>query len=336
MRVWIAVLAVAVAVVVVAAGFYYVVVYTEEDENGNGEPNGNGDVPPKTYNFTVEDYPSVDGSTSAIPLNVLAACKLLNVSHEWVTNPDGSKRLAPTTTDPSKEHICENISKIAWHGTHGSYESLIEGTSDLILVARLPSEDELALASDQGVELDARPVALDAFIFIFNENCSVDGLTTEQLRGIYTGDITNWSEVGGDEADINPYQRERNSGSQELMMDLVMKDLEIIDAPHMIVLTMMGPINVLTWDECGIGYSVYFYEQFMAPNEALKLCAVDGVVPSYDSISDRSYPFTTEVFVVVRKGLEEDSKALELRDWFLSEEGQAVVEESGYVPVGST
>jgi phosphate transport system substrate-binding protein len=96
---------------------------------------------------------------------------------------------------------------------------------------------------------------------------------------------------------------------------------------------MMGPINRLSEDRDGIGYSVYFFEEFMAPNEEIKLVKVDGILPSYDSIAARKYPFTTEVYAVVRKDLADSSGAFQLRDWLLSPEGQKVVAKSGYVPI---
>jgi phosphate transport system substrate-binding protein len=63
--------------------------------------------------------------------------------------------------------------------------------------------------------------------------------------------------------------------------------------------------------------------------------AVNGIVPTYQTIRERTYPFTTEVHVVIRKGLDGASPAVRLRDWLLSEEGQTVVRESGYVPISA-
>lgn len=286
-------------------------------------------------NFTVENYPDVDGSTSTHPLDVIIACKILNVSYNWNWFMwDGTRRVVPNASEPGKEYISENITKkVVHHGTHSAYENLINGTADLILVARLPSEDELDLAESIGVKLETKAIALDAFVFILNESNEVNNLNIEQIKKIYTGEITNWSEVGGNEADINPYQRNDNSGSQELMKELVMKGLDMIDAPELILYGMMGPINRLSRDENGIGYSVYFFEEFMAPNERIKLCGVNGIFPNYENIRTRRYPFTTEVYAVIRADLDKENKAYELFDWLLSPEGQEIVKESGYVPI---
>jgi phosphate transport system substrate-binding protein len=109
----------------------------------------------------------------------------------------------------------------------------------------------------------------------------------------------------------------------------------MIEAPDMMLPSMMGPLNAIAGDPSGIGYSVYYYATFMLPTEGVRLIGVDGVAPTSGSIADRSYPLTTEVYAVIREGMRDhDSSAVLLRDWLLSAEGQAVVEESGYVPAG--
>lgn len=281
-------------------------------------------------------YPRVDGSTSAHPLAVLIACELMDVPCIWEVNPfDAIRRLVPDKSQPGREHVAEHILGAVVHqGTHGAYVNLIENRADLVLVARLPSADELGLADDMGVDLDIEPVALDAFVFLFNRHNPVSGLTVEEIRDIYTGEITNWDQVGGDEAEIHAYQRDENSGSQELMKTLVMKGLQMTEPGEpMVLLGMMGPINRLSEDRDGIGYSVFFFEQFMAPNEEIKLVKVDGTLPSYESIAARKYPFATEVYAVVRKGVDEASGAYQIREWLLSAEGQEIVAKSGYVPI---
>jgi phosphate transport system substrate-binding protein len=282
-------------------------------------------------------YPRVDGSTSTHPLEVLIACKRFDINYTWLRNPyfDDAYTVYPFSNDPEKEYIVENISdNIVHHGTHGAYVNLIENRTDLILVARSPSKDELDLAKEMGVELEIKPVALDAFVFIVNINNPVNNLTVEQIQNIYTGNITNWTEVGGNNGNITPYLRNNNSGSHELMKSLVMKDLDIIGVPEIWILGgMMGPINKMHYDPSGICYSVYFYKEFMAPARSIKMIGVNGVYPNSVSIGSKEYVFTTEVYSVIRSDLPEDSEAYQLRDWILSKEGQDVVKESGYVPI---
>jgi len=186
--------------------------------------------------------------------------------------------------------------------------------------------------------LDYRPVALDAFVFLVNQVNPIESLETELIRDIYTGRLTDWSELGVDlsvdgDGTIHTYRRNPNSGSQELMEALVMAGEEMIDSPDLLLYEMVGPFNAIDRDLLGIGYSVYYYATYMLPTETVRLVPVGGVLPTSETIADRSYPFVTEVYVVVRSGLPEDSQALQLRNWLLTADGQAVVAQSGYVPV---
>jgi phosphate transport system substrate-binding protein len=95
----------------------------------------------------------------------------------------------------------------------------------------------------------------------------------------------------------------------------------------------MGPINAISSDPQGIGYSVFFYASFMLPDENVRLLGIEGVVPTSETIASREYPLVTEVYAVVRAAMPTDSTAVMLRDWLLTEEGQEAVEESGYVPI---
>ena len=115
------------------------------------------------------------------------------------------------------------------------------------------------------------------------------------------------------------------------MKELVMKEMHMIDAPLMILLKMNAPFYAISDDPLGIGYSVYYYEEIMAPNELVKLIAVDGIKPDRETIQPRRYPFTTEVYAVVRADSLPTSTAIHLRDWLLIPEGQDLIEESGYV-----
>jgi phosphate transport system substrate-binding protein len=224
------------------------------------------------------------------------------------------------------------MENIRHNGTHSAYVNLINGEAEMILVAREASVDELGLADSMEVDLLSTAIALDAFVFIVNKNNPVNFLTEKQVQDIYTGSLSQWNEVGGRDTEIHPYQRNPNSGSQELMETLVMRDLEMMDWPDMILFGMMGPINQISMDWDGLGYTVYFFERFMAPNDHLKLLGIDGVVPAYHSLRNRQYKYTTEVYAVIREDLQKTSTAYLLYSWLQTLEGQAVVEESGYIP----
>lgn len=292
------------------------------------------------------DYPSVDGSTAEDPLTKLVACRILGASCSWSaqTTENLERSMIPDADVP--EAAAAIITAIPHSGTHGAYVNLIEGSTDLIIVARAPSPDEKDAASQAGVTLDLQPIGMDAFVFLANVKNPITSLSTDQIRDIYTGKLTTWDQVGvtidpsAASESIHAYQRDRNSGSQELMDSLIMKGTPMIDAPQMITTSMTGPFNMIGGnpfegggDVLGLGYTVYYYAAQMFPHQYVKMIGVNGVVPTSDSIASRSYPLTAEVYVVVRKDTPSDSTAIALRDWLLTDEGQKVVAESGYVPI---
>jgi phosphate transport system substrate-binding protein len=283
--------------------------------------------------FSCATYPKIDGSTSTQPLACVIASRLLGTSYGWEMTSDGSKRIMAFSTD--KPQTADSINtKVAVHtGTHTAYVNVISGTADLALICREPSADERRLADSLDVDLDIVPAAHDAFVFIVNSRNPVTGITIDNARSIYTGNLNDWSELGGVNKPIKRYQREANSGSQELMMTLVMKELQPVSAPDMIVTGMMGPFNVLATDTLGICYTVYFFKEFMAPSGTVKSLAIGGVAPNYANILNRRYPLNADVVLVTRKNTGRTSAAFALREFILSEEGQAVVKESGYVPM---
>jgi phosphate transport system substrate-binding protein len=279
------------------------------------------------------DYPKVDGSTSTKPLHAVIACKAFGVRCAWQESPLFSERTIGPDMMQRVRAEANRVFEVVHHtGTNSAYINLIQGKADLILVARAPSEDELKAAKENRVELDVRAFALDAFVFLVNVQNPVDDLKIENARAVYTGKTTDWATFGG-KGQIKAYQRDRNSGSQELMEALVMQGAPMIKSPDMIVETMMGAVNAIGKDSLGIGYSVYYYATFMLPDKNVKLIGINGVKPTSDNIAKRAYPLTAEVYLVARKNMPKTSTAIMLRDWLFTNEGKAAIAESGYVPL---
>lgn len=267
----------------------------------------------KPPELTLETYPKVDGSTVTIPLSEALAAKLTGASPEDVRM------------------------QIKHNRTHGAYVNLIHGDADLIFVTA-PSEGELALAEEKGVELEVIPIVSEAFVFLVNANNPVKGVTHAQLQDIYTGDIDNWKAVGGEDLAIIPYQRPVNSGSQTGFLELVMQDKVPMAAPMAQVPAEMGMLIdvVAAYDNgpAGIGYSYYYFVTDMWQNADVKLLEVDGVYPDPEHIASGAYPFKTAYYAVMRKDLPEDAPERRVVDWILSEDGQQLMEDSGYVKIG--
>ena len=266
--------------------------------------------------FTEDTYPRIDGSTATIPLS--EAFK--------------ADALGKDIKDISVKH----------NTTHYAYENLIKGDADLILVTS-PSDEELKMAEDAGITLEVIPVVNEAFVFYTNINNPVKSLTLEQIQKIYTGEITNWSEVGGEDLPIKAYQREPNSGSQTGIEKLVMKGLKLAEAPtEDIIGDMYSIIGLVSDYDNGvntIGYSYYYYATTMYNEmdkevaERIFLLGVNGVEPNNQTIKDGSYPIRTNYYIVINKAEPENGNVRKLVDYMLSERGQKVAESVGYVGV---
>lgn len=285
--------------------------------------------------ITARRYPRVDGSTSTYPLQFTIACQILNAPCVWYEGDmlDPTRRIILDLEYDGPDSVAERLYGLYHNGTHGSYMNLIDSKADLILVARQPSADEELAANRANIELEVFPIALDAFVFLAHAENPVEDLSLDQIRSIYTGEITEWHEVGGLDEPIHTYQRNENSGSQELMRNLVMGGEAMIESPEMILETMMGPISAISQDPLGLGYSVYYYAANMVPNEDINLLAVNGVEPTSETIGERQYPLTTEVYAVVRGDTPRHYGAGLLLEWLLTDEGQAAIAESGYIPI---
>jgi len=282
--------------------------------------------------LTLENYPRVDGSTSTEPLNALIACKLLGISYEWAYSDTRSWGIEPIL-QKKNTGIFQN--RIKSSQTHESFINLIDKKTSLILSARTMSPDEKNYAKAAGVTLIETPIALDAFVFVINPDNPVESLTIEQIEDIYTGKITNWKEVGGNDSEINPYVRNANSGSQETMESLVMKDLPIMEFPiaqERVVHSMVGVIDVLIRDINSICYTFFYYKEQILRDLLTKTIAIEGIYPNKNTIFHISYPYVSEVYAVIRSDLDESSMAYQVYEWLQTAEGKYVINESGYLP----
>ena len=301
------------------------------------EKTGNNESIPKV---DLKDWPLTDCSTSTRPVRDLVAYKLLGVPYKWeedwlsgttyIIRPDFSETKSPFSYN-------DYLSQNPCSGTHGAYENLIESKTDVIIASRDISRNELELARDSGVEIETEPLAIDALVFIVNPKNPVKDLSSDQIRKIYTGEITNWKEVGGVDHDITPYIRNEDSGSQEKMETLVMKGLTMIDGtymPEIIGSQMASPYLQIEMDEYGIGYTPFFYCTAMV-RDLLKvnMLSIDGVTPSKKSLSENTYPFVSSIYAAVRKTESHESMAYKLFQFLFTKQGADMIDESGYIAI---
>lgn len=291
----------------------------------------------------LEEWPLTDCSTSTRPVRDLVAYKLLGIPYQWEEDWMGSPTYIITPKFHEKEtsfSYNDYLARNLCSGTHDAYMNLIGGKTDVIIASRDISRNEKAASAELGVELKTAPLAIDALVFIVNPKNPVKNLTSDQVRKIYTGEITNWKEVGGVDHAITPYIRDADSGSQEKMETLVMNGLKMIDGTEetymfeIIGSQMASPYLQLENDEYGIGYTPFFYCTAMVRDlMRVDMLSIDGVMPSKETLRNNKYPFVSSIYAAVRYTEDHESMAYKLYQFLFTKKGADMIDESGYIAI---
>lgn len=269
---------------------------------------------PSTLQFTEENRPRMDGATAFYPVYAAFA----------------------RATYPAGQYLYND-----WEGpvvcnrTEEAYVRLVIGEADVIF-AFGPSDEQLAYAAANDVELNLIPIGYEAFVFFVNDQNSIDNLSDAQVKQIYSGAVTNWSALGGQNEEILAYQRNKNSGSQTAL-EQIMGNTPIMTAPTERVSGFMGGMisEVSNYYNHGgaIGYTFRFYSTHMVGDPNIKLLSINGVAPTRENIENGSYLYTMPFFAVTAGAPSPDTQAL--IDWILSAQGQQLIEKTGYTGMGN-
>lgn len=221
-----------------------------------------------------------------------------------------------------------------YNNTPGGYQLLAEKGIDLFLGV-YPSEEQKTYAEECDTTFVYTPVGTEAFVFFVHKDNPIDNLTSEQIKGIYSGEITNWKQLGGKNEKIAAFQRNEGSGSQS-MLKRFMGDTPIMEAPTEMVNTMMSGIieQVSNYKSKSnsIGFSFRYYVEGIIQNPDIKMLSVDGVAPTAENIRNGSYPIVTPMYAVTYEE-NTNENVDKLLQWILSEEGQYIIEKTGYVGI---
>lgn len=282
--------------------------------------------------LNIDNLPQWDCSTSAQPLEALLACGLLGL--DYCDSFDAVEGTYSMSFDPSKltaDQVETLRPKLRCSTTHGAFVNLIDGKTDIAVCSRALSRAEREYAIQKGVTIAQTPIALDGFVFIVNPDNPVNMLTVDQIRQIYTANITNWKEVGGNDATISPYIRDANSGSQEKMETLVMQGQPMIEWNYMVGHNMMDPFLQVSYNPNGIGYTLYYYANVMARNSNIKVLGLNGVAATKENIINGTYPFITEVVIAVRNDISRKSWAWKCYELIATGHENGMINATGYV-----
>ena len=266
-------------------------------------------------------FPHIDGSTANIPLMAQIMSDYLDIDLEIAKNLTSKV----STTDVAWENLIDNANR----SKDKSY--------DEIVIAYEPSEQIKREINRSKNKLRIVPIGVDGFVFLRNKNNRVNNLTIKDIQDIYSAKKTNWKELGGDDINIEAYQRIYNSGSQTLFLKLVMKDVKPTQVEKEYELGEMGGVftTLSRYDNTAnaIGYSVFYYADKMLDYPNLDFFKINGVYPSDKTIEDGTYELRNEYYMAIMDDADENSLAHKLYEYILSDKGQESIRKAGYIPV---
>ena len=219
--------------------------------------------------------------------------------------------------------------------THGAWLNIADRKADIALLAA-PTEEEETYLKEQGVEVEMKLYGGDGLVFIGNSACGVTDLTLDEVRAIFRGEITNWSELGGADHAIHVLYRDDQSGSQRLFEKMLFKDGDVPDYEALgfkRLDEMSTLVSACLDDPYAIGYSIMTYLNDVYSNEALLAFSLNGYSATPENVRTGDYPLGTKGYVVIRSDEPEDSPARRLYNWFGSPLSDTFLSSCGITPL---
>ena len=235
-------------------------------------------------------------------------------------------KLVPTLAEEYKAKHPGTSFEIAAEGSTTGITAIIDGTAQIGMSSRRAKTTEVSAASAKGVNMKPMIVAYDGIAIIVNAKSPLAGLTKRQVEQIFTGDVTDWSAVGGAPGPISIYTRNTSSGTYSDFKDLAMKKRDYAKSSQ----KMAGSEQIVAEvakNPNGIGYVGLAYDS--APG--IKVLTVDGGLPNKESVLAKKYPYARPTFYYTNG--EPSGEAAKFIEFTLSAEGQKIVEKIGFVPV---
>lgn len=230
-----------------------------------------------------------------------------------------------TSVQPLMEKLAEAYNKknkgnitVQGGGSSVGITGAIDNTFDVAMSSR-------SLDDSESSKLDATSICLDGIAVIVNKENPVSDLTLDQLKKIYTGKITNWKEVGGDDKEIQVISREEGSGTRDGFQSIVgfdsdnlIENSEIQNATGSVVSNIIGNENAIGYISLG------------AITSDIKTLKIEGVNASIETIADGTYKLQRNFILAVKKNI---SVANKLYDFIWSDEGKKIISDMKYVPL---
>ncbi len=212
-------------------------------------------------------------------------------------------------------------------GSATGLRGLLDGTADLAASSRPLTSRELSLAAERGVHPVEHRIAVDAIVVIVHPSNPVRGLSLEELRRIFAGEVTSWQEVGGEPLAVAPVERDSSSGTQLLWEELVRRGrrgqgaFPAISSSGQLLEEIAGNPRAIGYD--GVGFA----------SPRVKVLAVEGVFPTREQMRSGTYPLSR--FLVLYSNGDPSPGAAAFLAFLRSSEGQRLVAQVGLLPLPS-
>lgn len=216
---------------------------------------------------------------------------------------------------------------ISESGSGNGVKSLINGACDIANMSRFMKDSEFKTCVEKGILPVAHVVAFDGLAVVVNPANKVSALPDAQIADIYTGKITNWKQLGGDDAEIVVISRDTNSGTYETFNELILRKKAVVKGAEYVGSNGQAKTRVASTKNAiayvGLGFV----------DDTVKTLSVDGILPSAKTIVSGKYPIARPLFMFTNGYPKMGSAVYDFVTLHLTEEGREIVKDLGYIPV---
>lgn len=211
-------------------------------------------------------------------------------------------------------------------GSGNGIKALLDGSCDLANSSREMKTEEKNSAAGKGIKVKEIAIAYDMVVPIVNPSNPVSNLSSDQLKGIYDGSITNWKQVGGKDERIVVISRDTSSGTYEIWHERIMKKTDT-KKDALLQASSGAIITAVSGNRKAIGYVGFGYI-----SSSVKAVSVNGVVPTIDNGKTSKFPVSRRLYMYANEK-KFSKEASDFVNYILSAKGQAIVKEEGFIPL---
>jgi phosphate transport system substrate-binding protein len=256
---------------------------------------------------------------------------IVNIAAAGNITIKGSDTLVRLGQRWAEEYMKKNpgtVIQVSGGGTGTGIAALLNGSTDICEASRDMKEKEYKQAEEKGIKPYRVSVALDGIAVFLNKENPIQQLTLAQLKGIYTGAIVNWKEIGGPDKQIILYGRENNSGTYAFFKEHVLNEEDYAEQTQTLPGTA-AVVNAVSKDKYGIGYGGVAWAKDVKFAAIKKDDSSVAVLPSLETVSDGTYPISRELYWFFNGKPTGELK--DLVNWALSDEGKKIAESVDYI-----